>query len=131
LREGYFCRTIQLMLFQIIFVITVLALLLLILLLFTIKAGFQLQYLRLKARKKEGSVWDVLKFTSGTPVEKKLRWEAFLLFPLLFPIVLDENKKELNDIKRRIKRIHIGIYVTLIALIILAIYSEKIFPAGA
>lgn len=119
------------MLFQIIFVLLVLALLLLILLLFTIKAGFQLQYLRLKAKKKEGTVWDILKFKGKEAPDKKLRLEAFLLFPMFYPIILDEQKEELNAIKRRIKRIHIGVYVILIALIILAVYSEKIFPATA
>lgn len=117
------------MLFQIIFVFLVLALLFLILLLFTIKAGFQLQYLRLKSRKKEGKVWDILKFNGSDAPTKKLRFEAFMLFPMLYPIVLDEKKDELNAIKRRVKRIHIGIYMILIALIILAIYSEKVFPA--
>ena len=119
------------MLFQIIFIFLVLALLLLILLLFTIKAGFQLQYLRLKSKKKEGKVWDILKFSGATAPDKKLRYEAFMLFPMLYPIVLDEKREELNNIKRRIKRIHIGIYVILIALIILAIYSEKLFPTTA
>lgn len=119
------------MFFQIIFVLVTLMLLLLILLLFIIKAGFQLQYLKIKSKKKEGKVWDILKFGSGTPADKKLRWEAFMLFPMLYPIVLDEKKEELNDIKRRIKRIHIGIYIILIVLIVLAIYSEKVFPATA
>ena len=118
------------MLLQIIFIAFILILLFLILLLFAIKAGFQLQYLKLKSRKKEGFVWDILKFASGSPADKKLRWEAFMLFPMLYPIVLDEEKQELNAIKRRIKRIHIGIYFILIVLIVLAIYSEKVFPSG-
>lgn len=119
------------MVLQIIFISIVMALLLLILLLFTIKAGFQLQYLRLKSRKKEGNLWDILKFNSGTANDKKMRWEAFMLFPMLYPIVLDEKKEELNALKKRVKRIHIGIYFILILLIVMAIYSEKVFPAAA
>lgn len=119
------------MFFQVIFISLVLGLLSLILLLLIIKSGFQLQYLRLKSQKKEGKVWDILKFNGTEAPHKKLRLEAFLLFPMFYPIILDEQKKELNAIKRRVKRIHIGIYVILIALIILAIYSEKLFPATA
>lgn len=52
------------------------------------------------------------------------------MFPMLYPVVLDDKKEELNAIKRRVKRIHFGIYFMLIILIVLAIYSEKVFPAS-
>ncbi len=55
--------------------------------------------------------------------------QAFLLFPMLYPVVLDDDKEELNAIKKRIKRIHIGIYFLLILLVVFGIFSEKVFPA--
>lgn len=116
---------------QIIFLVLAALLLLAILLLFSIKSGLQLQYLRIKDRKKPGSVWDFLKFSFSDEKARQLRVKAFLLFPMLYPVALDENKEELNDIKRRVKRIHIGIYFLLILLIVLGIYSEKVFPANA
>ncbi len=78
-----------------------------------------------------GSVWDLLKFKFSDKKERQLRVQAFLLFPMLYPVLLDDPKEELNAIKRRIKRIHIGIYFLLIILVVLAIYSEKVFPATA
>lgn len=93
------------------------------------KSGLQLQYLKLQDRKQAGSIWDFLKFNLSDKKERQLRIQAFLLFPMLYPVVADDKKEELNAIKRRIKRIHIGIYFMLIILIVLAIYSEKVFPA--
>lgn len=101
-----------------------------ILLLFSIKAGLQLQYLRIKKGKKPGEVIDFVRFDISDPKERKLRWDAFLLFPMLYAVILDDEKESLNNIKRKIKRIHIGIYFTLIALVILGVYSEKVFPAS-
>ncbi len=116
---------------QIIFITLTVLLLLGILVLFLIKSGLQLQYLRLKNHRKPGSVWDFLKFSFSDEKARQQRVKAFLLFPMLYPIALDEQREELNKIKIRIKRIHMGIYALLIVLIVLAIYSEKVFPATA
>lgn len=114
---------------QFIFVSILVLLMLFILLLFVMKAGYQLQYLRIKAGQKPGSIWDFLKFRLSDEKQRKLRLQAFLLFPMLYPLALDEQKEELNHIKLSVKRIHITIYFLLIVLIILGIYSEKVFPA--
>jgi len=101
-----------------------------ILFLFTLKAGYQLQYLRIKKGKKPGEFTDFLRFDISDPKERKLRWEAFLLFPMLYAVILDDEKESLNALKRKIKRVHIGIYLTLIALVLLGVYSEKVFSAS-
>ncbi len=95
------------------------------------KSGLQLQYLNLKNRKPAGSVWDFLKFSFSDKKARQLRVQAFLLFPMLYTVLLDDDKEELNAIKKKVKRIHIGVYLMLIILIVLAIYSEKVFPATA
>lgn len=115
---------------QFLFILITVLLLLAVLLLLVMKSGSQLQYLNLKNRKPAGSVWDYLKFSFSDKKARQLRIQAFLLFPMLYPVVLDDKKEELNAIKRRVKRIHIGIYFMLIILIVLAIYSEKVFPAA-
>lgn len=117
------------MLEQFVFTFLVIVLLLAILVLFVLKAGLQLQYLRLKKNKKAGEKMDILQFDYSNSKERQVRLEAFMMFPLMFPIVLDETKQELNALKRKVKSIHIGIYSILIVLIIMAIYSEKVFPA--
>ena len=99
--------------------------------LFIVKAGMQLRYLRIKARKKPGALSDIIQFDYSSVKERKERWEAFLLFPLMYPIEIEENEKEeLRTIKRKVKRIHIAIYAILILVIILGVYSEKVFPAA-
>ncbi len=113
---------------KIIFTALVVLLLLLAVCLFVFKAGLQLQYLQLKAKKKTGTVLDFLQFDLKDATSRKLRGQAFLLFPMLYPIELNEKDERLNQIKRKVKKIHIGIYLLLIALIIFGIFSEKVFP---
>lgn len=115
---------------QLLFVLLTALLLLGLFLLFVVKSGLQLQYLKLRKGQQPGSKWDYLKFNFSDKKARQLRLEAFLLFPMLYPIVLDEQKKELNELKKKIKKIHIGIYGFLILLIVLGIYSEKIIPSA-
>ncbi len=98
-----------------------------IIVLFIVKAGIQLQYLRISRKKKKGHISDFVQFDYTDAGERALRWEAFLMFPLMYAIVLDEDKEELNHLKRSVKRIHITIYILLILLIIMGVYSEKVF----
>lgn len=86
-----------------------------------------MQYLRVQKKRKAGKVWDYLRFSWSNEKERVERWRAFLMFPMLYAIPLDDEKEELIRIKREIKRIHILIYLVLIVLIILGIYSEKVF----
>ena len=112
---------------QWVFIAVFLAIVLAILGLFLYKAGKQLQYLRIRKKKKPGAVKDFWSFDFSDPKARQMRIEAFLLFPLLFAIAIDEDKQELNDIKQEVKRIHILIYLLIIVLIIMAILSEKVF----
>lgn len=95
--------------------------------LFVLKAGRQMQYLRLQNKKPAGEPSDFWKKGWRDEKQRKERMSAFLLFPLLFPVSLDESREELNDLKRDIKRIHILIYFLLIVLVTLGIFGEKVF----
>lgn len=119
------------MFIQFVYVFSVVILLLAILGIFLYKAGLQLQYLRIQNKKDKGSASDIIQFDYSDKKERKERWEAFLLFPLMYTMIFEENeKKELTAIKRRIKKIHITIYSFLIVVVVLAVYSEKVFPAA-
>jgi len=96
--------------------------------LFFFKAGVQLQYLRVRNRKPAGLWTDVFLFTDK--VDREERNAAFMLFPLLFPIELDEKKEELNQIKRKIKKIHIGLYLCIMIIFSLGAYTSVTYPQG-
>lgn len=100
-----------------------------ILLLFLRKAGLQLQYLRLKKGKKAGKVAEFLFFDWQDASARALRWEAFLMFPMLYAVLLDDEEETLLKIKREVKRTHILIYLAVIVFIVLGVYAERIFPA--
>lgn len=112
---------------QTLFVSLFLVLIFLILLLYAVKAGLQLQYLNLQNKKPKGKISDFFRFSSEK--ERALRWKAFLMFPLTFSVVMDDEKEELLDLKKGVKNIHIAIYLLLALLIIMGIYSEKVFTA--
>lgn len=117
------------MFLQFAYVFVVVIILLSMLGLFIFKAGLQLRYLRLSAKKKPGSISDIVQFDYSDAKERKERGQAFLLFPLMYPIEIEEDEKEeLRALKHKVKRIHIIIYSLLIALIIIGVYSEKVFP---
>lgn len=97
--------------------------------LFVRKSGLQLQYLQLKNQAQVGKIKDFLFFNLQDAEARAIRLQAFLLFPMLYPVILDEERKELNEIKSKVKRTHIAIYLSLILFIILAVYSEKVFPS--
>jgi hypothetical protein len=111
---------------QILFIIFTFIILLAILWIFLKKADLQLQYLRL-SRGVKASPGEFLKFKWQDTKSRNERWEAFLLFPMLIPLELGQESTELTKIKRGIKRIHIGIYLMLILLIIMGISSERVF----
>lgn len=99
-----------------------------LLLLFFLKTGTQLQYLRVKKGKKKGEWTDVFQFFSRE--DKELRNASFMLFPLLFPIELNEKKEELNDLKRRVKKINIGLYLCIMVIFALGAYTSIKYPEG-
>ena len=111
---------------QIIFIFITFLILLLIIWLFLRKADLQLNYKRLQSGKAflKGDFW---RFNWNDGKARQERWQAFLLFPMLFPIELSTDNDSLTKIERSVKIIHIGIYLTLIMILILAVYSEKVF----
>ena len=111
---------------QILFILLTALILIAILWLFLRKADLQLRYMRLQQGVK-AIAGEFLKFQWNDSRARNERWQAFLLFPMLFPLELGEEREELLEIKRSVKRIHIGIYVMLILLILMGIYSEKVF----
>jgi hypothetical protein len=100
-----------------------------ILALYAYKASIQLQYLRIQKGKKPGKRSDFFRFNTKDHKAREIRMKAFLLFPLMYAVVLDDEKDALRDIKRQVKSIHIFIYLILVVLIILSILSEKVFVA--
>lgn len=114
------------MLTDFLLIFSALAFLLIILGLLFLKAGLQLQAYRLERGLPKGEVLDFLNFDLSDPAERKQRWEAFMLFPLLYPVVPeDSDSEELRLIKRRVKSIHIAMYSLLILLVLVAFYSSK------
>lgn len=113
---------------ELIYILFVGAIILFISGLFYIKLGLQMQYLQLKQKKEVEPVSKFLLFEWADEKKRSLRWEAFLLFPMLYPIILDDDREDLLALKRQIKRSHVGIYLGIIIFIILSIYSEKVFP---
>jgi hypothetical protein len=97
--------------------------------LFVRKSGLQLQYLRAQKKQSLGKITDFILFNWQDADQRGMRLKAFLLFPMLYPVLIDEEKEELNIIKEKVKRSHIAIYLSLILFIILAVYSEKVFPS--
>ncbi len=110
-----------------IFITVTLLLMLGILFLYGRKAALQMQYLRLKKKQKALPLSAFYRFRFSDKKARQERLEAFLLFPLMYPVVMDDSKEELLALKKRIKAIHIVIYFILVVLIILGIYSEKVF----
>lgn len=116
---------------QLVFIILTSSLLVAMLLLFARKAGLQLQYLRLQRGESPGKIGDFLSYNWSDAEERALRWQAFLMFPMLYAVVLEDGEDEaLRKIKREVKRTHILIYLAVVALLVLGIYSEKVFPQG-
>lgn len=101
-------------------------LLLLIFGLFARKSGLQLQYLRVRRGQHQGKISDYWKFGWRNSQMRLLRWEAFLLFPMLYGVSMEEDNERLLQIKREIKRTHILIYLSVIVLILLGVFSERI-----
>ncbi len=101
-----------------------------ILVLYAIKIAHHFRYQRLRDRKKPGTIGD---FFSRNFIDKKdpERWkQAFLMFPLLYAIALDEPTEELNQIKRQIKNMNVTIYAVLAVAMLVVIYASKAFPEG-
>ena len=98
---------------------------------YLLKAGRQLQYLRVKKKQKPGFVRDFWKFDFKNTQERSLRLQALLLYPLLFPVVIeDSDKQEVKDIKLKIKDLNIVLYFLIIFIILIGVYASKTYPEG-
>ncbi|KAB2814884.1 hypothetical protein [Phaeocystidibacter luteus] len=98
---------------------------------YVVKVGIQLQLIRRENKKPEGRIIDLFLFDTSNQAERKMRWEALLRYPLLFPIVIEEDEKpEILALKRKIKRANIGLYLLLIGMLLLVTYTAKAFPEG-
>jgi hypothetical protein len=98
--------------------------------LFLIKAVLQLQYQNLKTRKPLGAITDFFVFDYKNAAARSARIDAFLLFPIFFPIDLEEGTDAEKRIKRQIRRVHLLFYVLMIVLLLLASYLSKAYPNG-
>jgi hypothetical protein len=98
--------------------------------LYAIKIAQHFRFLRLKDGKKPGTIGDF--FTRNFKDKKDAeRWkQSFLMFPLLFAIVLDEPREELNVLKAQIKKLNVSIYAVLALAMLVVVYASKAFPQG-
>jgi len=98
-----------------------------LLFLFYRKMALQMQYLQIEKGQPPSPLKEFLFFDWGNAKARELRAEAFLLFPMLFAVQVEEGEKEaLQEIKLKVKRSHVGIYFCLILFITLGIVSERI-----
>lgn len=99
-------------------------------LVYAAKLAHHFRYLRAKDKKKPGSTLDFY-YRNFVDKKDKERWKkAWMLFPLMFAIVLDDEHEELNTIKSQIKRLNMIIYVVLIVALLVGVYAAKAFPEG-
>ncbi len=69
---------------------------------------------------------DLVLFDWQDPVERQTRIKALWMYPLLFPVELDQNDKdEILQLKKTIKRWNIALYLNLIALFLSYFYISK------
>lgn len=69
---------------------------------------------------------DLLIYDWKDSAQRKLRLEALWMYPLLFPVEIDEaDAGEIRAIKLMIKRWNIALYLNLIALFLSYIYISK------
>ncbi len=107
-----------------------LASILIILGLYALKIAYQYQYLRLKNRLKRTDLFEAWSLSLKLDRDKKLRNQAIMLFPMFFPIDLDDTNEAMLDIKRTLKKLHIYIYIALMAIMLIGVYTSKAYPNG-
>ena len=110
------------------FIVSVAALIVL----YALKLALHFQFLRVRDRKDPGAVSD---FFYRHFVHKKddARWkEAWMLYPLMFPVTIDEeeDKAPVIAMKKKIKRMNVNIYSALIIAMLVVVYAAKAFPEG-
>lgn len=91
---------------------------------YSYKWALHFQYLRVKNKKNPGHWVDYYKRTFNHKNDKRWWNESILLFPLLYPVILTDNRKE-DFWLSKIKRINIVLYLLLIILLLTGIYFAK------
>lgn len=107
-----------------------LASILIILGLYALKIAYQYQYLRLENKLKRTDLFEAWSLSLKSERDKKLRNQAVMLFPMFFPIDLDDTNESMLEIKRILKKLHIYIYIALMAVMLIGVYTSKAFPNG-
>lgn len=111
------------------FLIVFFLLILIGLYLYKISAHFR--YLRLKSVRKPGSWFDFIQRNFTFENDSKNWKDAWLIFPLLFGVDVDESDKpDIVAIKSTIRQANILIYLALIICLLLMIYTSKAYPNG-
>ena len=98
--------------------------------LYAIKIAWQYQYFRMKENLKKADFFEAWNIKMKNERDRKLRYKSIMAFPLMFPMEMENEKYDLEEIKKRIKRIHIGLYILIMVIMILGIYSSKAYPNG-
>ncbi len=101
-----------------------------ILALYAIKVAHHFQYLRLSNKKNPGAISDFFSRNFSNKGDAQYWKEAFWIFPLLYAIVLDEPTEAMNNLKRKIKRLNVAIYMVLMVALLIVVYAAKAFPEG-
>lgn len=97
---------------------------------YILKVGYQLQLVRMKKKKPKGEILDIFKNWKN-PSDRELRMQALMMYPLLYPVEIEENEKtESVAIKKIIKRLNITLYAILIVLLLVVVYAGKKYPEG-
>lgn len=92
--------------------------------LFLRKSALQLQYRRIEAGENPGSLKDFWDFDYQDQRAWQERGQAFLMFPMLYALPLEEEDERLLAIKREVKRTHILIYLLITLFLALSIFLQ-------
>lgn len=102
-----------------------------LLVLYFIKVGIQLQLINRENKKPAGRILDLTSFSFKDEKAKKLRIQALLRYPLMFPVDMDEaDPEDIRRLKKQIKNANIVIYLILMMMILLVVYADKAYPQG-
>ena len=98
--------------------------------LYALKVAYQYQYLRLKNKLKRSDLFEAWSLSLKSERDKKLRNQAIMLYPMFFPIDLDDTNEDMLEIKRTLKKLHIYIYIALMMVMLIGVYTSKAYPNG-
>ncbi len=101
-----------------------------LIILYARKLALHFQYLRVKDGRKAGELSDFF-YRHFTDKKDPERWKnAWMIYPLLFPVDLEDEKGDRLVIKKKIKQANVLVYVVLIVALRDVVYAAKAFPEG-